>query len=455
VGLRVGDVLPEELAIRTLKEIAAALRTREVRVFEYELPGEHRGQWFEARLIAVGPDEVIALVRDMSDRRHMEAQLGIADRLAALGTLAAGVAHEVNNPLTYVLIGVDAVAKELRALGKERPLDDRFTTVLKRLDDAREGARRVRRIVGDLRSFTRAEREHLESIDVIDAIDAVLSMADSHVRYRATVVKEYGPMPRVRADSDRLKQVFLNLLLNALQSLPDNAKNVITISTGQDPLGQAQISIRDTGVGIDEESIEQIFDPFFTTKGVGVGTGLGLWICHNIITRYGGEIEVSSKPGVGTTFTIVLPAAPPDKSRARKISSGEYSVGLPADARVLVIDNEPQVGEALRILLSEFSVEIVGDGQEAVDKICGDAPYDLILCDLMMPRLLGMDVFEQVRERSPGRERPFIFMTSGAFTQRARVFLASVDNPCVTKPFREPPMRAAIRDRARLLTEST
>jgi PAS domain S-box-containing protein len=242
--------------------------------------------------------------------RKSQAQLRMADRLATVGTLSAGVAHEINNPLAYTLANLAFVRDALTRLPDSLPGVD-VPELRASIAEAAEGAERVRRIVKDMKVLSRMDDDRIGVVDVEAALDASLNMAIHELRHRAQVVKDYGRVPLVRCNEGRLVQVFLNLLVNASQAIAGNApeRNEVRLATCIDGRGQIAVEISDTGMGIPEEVLPRIFDPFFTTKPVGVGTGLGLSICHSLITAMGGAIEVASKVGVGTRFLIVLPAA--------------------------------------------------------------------------------------------------------------------------------------------------
>ena len=244
--------------------------------------------------------------RAEEELRKSQAQLRMADRLATVGTLSAGVAHEINNPLAYTLANLGYVAERLREL----PGTPDCAEVVTAVEEATEGAERVRRIVKDMKTLSRVDDETIGAVDVERALDASVNMALHELRHKATVMKDYAGVGFARANEGRLVQVFLNLLVNAAQAIattqPDH--NEVRIATCLDAEGRVAVEISDTGAGIPEDVLPRIFDPFFTTKPLGVGTGLGLSICHSLITAVGGHIEVASKVGVGTRFLIILPS---------------------------------------------------------------------------------------------------------------------------------------------------
>ena len=269
-------------------------------------------------LAAVVMDETE--LRASGDKRaqsRIAASIAQDERLASLGTLAAGVAHEINNPLTYVLANVDFVADRLERLGRSLPSGvtlqwaDELGELGAALAEAQEGALRVRRIVRDLRSFSQNEGEKAVPVDLHRPLESAIKVALNEIGSRARLVRHFGPVPSVDADETRLAQLFLNLLVNAAQAIhPDGSEtNEIRVTTATDASGRAEVRIQDTGSGIAGDAIGSVFDPFFTTKPLGGGLGLGLFVCHGIVKGLGGDIAVESAPGEGTTFRVTLQAS--------------------------------------------------------------------------------------------------------------------------------------------------
>jgi PAS domain S-box-containing protein len=249
--------------------------------------------------------------RAEEELRRSQAQLRMADRLATVGTLSAGVAHEINNPLAYTIANLGYVAERLRELPRSGDLGlDEVDTAIA---EALEGAERVRRIVKDMKTLSRVDDETISAVDVERALDASVNMALHELRQKANVVKEYSGVGFALANEGRLVQVFLNLLVNASQAIAASSpeSNEVRIVTCLDPEGHIAVEISDTGSGIPEDVLPRIFDPFFTTKPLGIGTGLGLSICHSLVTAIGGQIEVTSKVGIGTRFLLTLPSVQP------------------------------------------------------------------------------------------------------------------------------------------------
>lgn len=389
----------------------------------------------------------VVLGRDVSERRELFARIALADRMLSVGTLAAGVAHEINNPLAYVLANLELLANELPSIlatdGRRSRLDP--TEIAALVADAREGATRVSVIVRDLRALSRQDDGGSGAVDVVAVIRSSVKMAHNEIRHRARIVETYDQLPAVRANASRLGQVFLNLLLNAAQAIAEGnvAANEIRIRASKtDDGGRICVEVEDTGAGMSLGVQRRIFDPFFTTKPPGVGTGLGLSISHQIVTSFGGEIDVTSAPGGGTTFRVTLPVA-----LEAAVPATVPAVDIPGSyARVLMIDDEAAVGRSTRLLLApEHDVVPVTRAKDALGRLLAGERYDVILCDLMMPDMSGIEFYEQLARSAPQYIRKIVFLTGGAFTPHAREFLASVASPHLEKPFTELALRQAIR----------
>jgi signal transduction histidine kinase len=260
---------------------------------------------------------MLLFARDVTSRKRMEAELLLKDRMAALGTLAAGVAHEINNPLAYVINNLDMLRNLLPRVQQHVQTGDEPAGSLRLLAAAAEASRlawegceQVRVIVGDLKLLSRAGEDTSRLVDVRPVLDASINIAKAAIAGRAHVERSFAEVPPVRANESRLGQVFLNLLLNAAQAIPegDPARHRIRVSTAQDELGRVVVEVTDTGVGMAPDLVARIFDPFFTTKPPDMGSGLGLSICQGIVAALNGEIGVTSTPGEGSTFRVVLPA---------------------------------------------------------------------------------------------------------------------------------------------------
>lgn len=379
------------------------------------------------------PTRLIGEMSDVSALQSLQARLALTERLASVGTLAAGVAHEINNPLAWITSNLHYAIEEITRLNTEhRPLS--LDEVNEALKDARTGADRVSTIVRDLKLFSRAQDETNSLVDVRRVLESSITMARNEIRHRAQLERRFEDVPAVKGNEGKLSQVFLNLLINAAHAVPegDVANHTVMVTTGLDENGQVLVQVRDTGQGIAADVLPHIFDPFFTTKPVGQGTGLGLSICHSIVTGLGGSIHVESTPGGGSTFKVTLPVAPPEFRR----SPPPDLTKLP-DVRGLValIDDEPSVLLALqRVLGPLHDVRTFTEPLQALDALPTLKP-DVIFCDVMMPELSGAEVYNRLRASHPTLADRLIFMTGGAFSSSAREFLDQVQRPVLEKPF--------------------
>jgi signal transduction histidine kinase len=269
-----------------------------------------------------GQSVVLSIGRDVTERIHVQRNLMVADRMASIGMLAAGVAHEINNPLAAVTGNLELAARDIAALALEPGDPLALERLAAGLADAREAADRVRDIVRDLNVFSRAGDDGSGPVDVHRVLDSSLRLARNVIRNRARVVREYGDVPPVLANESRLGQVFLNLLVNAAQAMPDGRPeaNEIRLRTHTEP-GWVVVEVVDTGRGMSADVQQRLFRPFFTTKPAGVGTGLGLAICHQIVNAVHGTIAVHSELGRGTTFRVRLPTGRPSGAVAPLVST--------------------------------------------------------------------------------------------------------------------------------------
>lgn len=445
--------------------IEGALRGQE-QEFEREIPDPAGGpaRYSQAHYI---PDAAggrvmgfCVLVVDITRRKRaedallqMERKLQAAERLAALSTLAAGIAHEINNPLASVLSSIELVLHQLDHL----PTDTVSTRSA--LIDARDGAQRAADIVQSMKLLARGDTIQRGRIDVNEVLRQSVALASNVLRYRTRITLDQHHEADVLANASQLAQVFVNLLTNAAQAMVDSSaqRNEIHV-TSANADGTVVIEVSDNGRGIPEELQARIFEPFFTTKGVGEGMGLGLSISNAIVKGFGGEISVRSQLGEGSTFRVSLPAepGPPVAHLRRSMVPPPIRPSVAGDAsgkdqlRLLVIDDEPSVARPVRRLLELMGchVTVAQHGREAIALLTtGAPPFDLILCDLMMPELSGPEVFAQVTRAQPELAPRFAFMTGGAFTTETRNFLATVAAPVLEKPFEMAKLRELV-DRA-------
>lgn len=388
-----------------------------------------------------GVRAVVVFFSDITERKAIQARLAEAERLTALGMLSAGVAHEINNPLAYVLLNLEYVRQQLPQIGAD---PERLEGLLGHVRDACHGAQRVATIVRDLRTFARHDDGARATIDLCDVVEAAINIAGNTLKQAARIVRDYRDGTFVHASASRLEQVFLNLLLNAAQALPGRPeRDEIRIYLAREG-DRVVAEVTDTGPGIPPHAAARIFEPFFTTKPVGVGTSLGLPICRSIVTAHGGTIDLVPRPGPGATFRITLPAAADARLVTRFVSSHPPPTVGPR-GRLLVVDDDVAVGNTLRLVLErEHDVRLVRSAEEALHVLAEDARFDAIVCDLVMPGMGGIDLYEALRRmRSPLAER-MIFMTGGAVLPRTRERLARSKNPILEKPFDVAVVRRAL-----------
>jgi PAS domain S-box-containing protein len=305
-GIPIADLLPLRSDFEVIEQIISAGDT-----FHSEMKLERAGTHIHVEVRGSSYQDkrhhhVLLSVRDITNQKQMQEQLYRADRLASLGTMAAGVAHEINNPLSFIISNLEVILWDLKQ-DDELDLDDVGDAIRR----AKKGAERVERTVRDLTNFSHGGLDDsVEPVNVHRMLDLACQMVEKTIEHKAgNLVKDYTTTPPVLANEARLNQVFVNLLLNAAQALPDGGPdpNEVVVSTRVDPQKRVVVSIKDTGSGIPDNIRDRIFDPFFTTKPVDQGTGIGLSICHEIVKAIGGEISLDSQVGVGTTFVVALP----------------------------------------------------------------------------------------------------------------------------------------------------
>jgi signal transduction histidine kinase/CheY-like chemotaxis protein len=394
--------------------------------------GGWRWVLLRARVILREPDGalawVVGTVSDISQKKALEAQLSATERLASIGTLAAGVAHEINNPLAWISANLGFV---LEHIGEGEVEIDELRRALR---EALDGVSRVADIVRRLRVFGRpgtpagAARSR---VGVAEELAVALALSRHDISHRARLVVDLPPrLPDVMMVPHDLAQVAVNLLRNASQSIPEGKAHANEVRVTARAVGEELVlEIKDTGVGIPPSVRPRIFDPFFTTRPQGEGTGLGLSVCHGIVSAAKGRIEVESAPGQGSTFRVVLPTVMVERP----------ALGPPAPRgarrRVLVVDDEPMMGRAVARLLGDaHEVSAVTSAAQALALLEGGERYHLVLCDLMMPDTTGMDFARLLAAASPQMAARLVFMTGGAFTPAAEQFLESRPLPAMLKP---------------------
>jgi PAS domain S-box-containing protein len=404
---------------------------------------------------AVRAIEVIAY--DVSTELESRKQLMQADRLASLGALAGGIAHEINNPVAFIGLAAGQIAKLLES---DRPESAQRAKEL--LQEVNEASARIANIVGELKLFTRIpEGAHVTPVDVNRIVQMAVTLTSAEIRKRARLEISHGELPLVPGEYASLGQAFVNLLLNAAQAIDGkgdaSSPNFVRVSTFVDPGsgGGAHgppgpgaaivVRVADTGIGIEPRILPRIFDPFFKTKGAGEGAGLGLAIAHNLVRRVGGDIKVTSEPGEGSTFDVVLPLEPTVDVAPRIAPSGSMRVAAPiaksGDAtrgRVLIVDDEQALAKALARQLSDhWDVDAVSNARDALAELAVRR-YDVVVCDLRMPDQSGPAIYEATKARSPRQASRFVFTTGGSLAaeddeihRRAE----ATGRPILEKPF--------------------
>jgi len=385
------------------------------------------------------------------ERREHEAfqrELLHADRLKSIGQLAAGVAHEINNPAAFVSANLDALRTAVRRASRQAsddggPLDLREMGRI--LHECEVGLHRIASVASQLRAFARVERDELETTDLNGLVEGACAMVRNEVRARGTLVTELGNVPLVVACPGKISQVLVNLLVNAAHALPegDVEANRIVVRTRRQG-DQVTITVEDTGSGMDERVRARIFEPFYTTKPRELGTGLGLSLSAEIVRQHGGEIEVSSAPGQGSTFSVSLPIGQVRPSSLQGLAVPNVEAGR-RRLRVLAVDDEELLLRSLeRTLGRRHELVTALGGRAGLAAMEGDDRWDVVLCDLMMPDLDGQRLYETVARDRPQIARRFVFMSGGAFTPRTKEFVARVDRPVLHKPVRVQALETAL-----------
>ncbi len=406
---------------------------------------------------------VALVIDDISEQRRLQRRLERADRaaqrerLASVGMLAASVAHEINNPLGYITANLELMDETLRVAGPslDSSLGARRTAALmSSLEDARQGVERVRNIVCDLRRFTRVEQgASLKPVRITEVVEAALGLASHELKHRARVVRELQALPLVLANEGQLCQVFLNLLINAAHAIPlgQIEGNTVVVRSWEEPEALC-VEIHDSGAGIPPDVLPHIFEPFHSTKPSGEGAGLGLPVSLRIMKGMGGGIQAYSEPGQGSRFVVRIPRSvqisePADEPEAPPLLDCE-----PADERgdqpvhrLLLVDDEALLLRAMSRLLSpRFTVTTASSGRQAMELLEAGQDFDLIVSDLMMPDLSGMDLFDWLCEHRPQHAERMIFLTGGAMSDESGAFLERFPERSLRKPVSRSTLLSAV-----------
>jgi len=379
------------------------------------------------------PISRMGVFRDTTERKQAEErekqlqqELNLANRLATVGEMAAGIAHEINNPLTGVVGFSDLLLK------KDLPEDIR-----KDVDIIHEGARRIADITQRMLSFARQHKPERTSVNINEIIEATLAMRayemeSSNIKVTTELATD---IPLTFADAGQLQQVFLNIILNAEMemNLVYGKGNLLVKTERID--NTIKVSFEDDGSGIPKKNIDRLFDPFFTTRDPDKGTGLGLSICYTIVTQHGGKIYARSRLGKGATFFVELPIVTKEEQLKMAEPAAEVSKTL-SRARVLVVDDDTIVQQLLSEVLDEegYEVEIVENGDDALERI-NSKDYDVILLDIKLPGMSGIKLYEYMQTSIKSLIRKVIFITGDVMSADTMVFIKSAHVPHITKPF--------------------
>ncbi|MEQ1501554.1 MAG: ATP-binding protein [Myxococcota bacterium] len=398
-------------------------------------------------LVPVGG--AVAIYRDVTAERVAQEQLMVSDRMASVGQLAAGVAHEITNPLSTVLTNLELALAEVGGGGS----DERSARIRAELTDALDAVARVRDVASDLRMLSRST-DQSGPVDVHRVLDAALRLARNQIRRRATVVRRFGTIAMVHGNPSKLGQVFVNLLVNAAESIQAGRPDLhrIVVSTRMTDTDRVLIEIEDSGDGLSPDAMTRLFAAFYSV-GPAAGPGLGLALCSQIVKGMGGEIGAEGTAGEGSVLWVTLPAAGLSAPPPAVAGPGEPPVG-PAGlrkARILVIDDDPMILSVVRRTLEPIHA-IVGtlDPTDALARIARGERYDLVLSDLAMPTASGIELYEEIKRIVPDQASRLMFVT-GATTGESRRFVERVGVPQIDKPFDTATLRARVAERLAFL----
>jgi two-component system NtrC family sensor kinase len=391
-----------------------------------------------------GALRVEALVRDVSERKKLDdqsrdiyQQILQSEKMAALGQTISGVAHELNNPLATILSWAERLS--------EKPLDD---TAKRGVGVILGEAERAARIVRNLLTFARKRQSTRALIDVNTVVRETLALRGHERMTTLLVSTEFAELPQVFADAHQIQQVLLNLVINAEQAmLTANGRGALTIRTRHDAeRDSVAIEVVDDGPGVPSDVQTKIFDPFFTTKEVGKGTGLGLTVAYAIAQEHGGRIRVESPAGGGATFVVDLPLSGTETA-AKPARAMVPPMDAVRGASVLIVEDEHALAAAVAEALTDAGLKVdhAGDGQEALARVRNVA-YDLVICDLKMPRIDGMTLYRAIAAATPALARRVIFVTGDVAGTDAERFLEETGCRWLAKPFRLSDLLRAVRE---------
>lgn len=384
-------------------------------------------------------EQLAAQVGDRTrERDQARNALASAERLASLGQLAAGVGHEINNPLTYLRVNVDVLRDAVR---RNRLPDDASAM----LDELRSGVDRIARVVADLRAFASPNQKRVP-LDVIALVDGAVGLAAVQVRHSATIRRHFYQVENVVGDGGRLSQVIVNLLVNASEAVRDAEREHPQIEVRVRMVGEHRLAVEveDNGTGMTPETLRRVGEPYFTTRPDRGGRGLSVFVARGIVESLGGTLEYQSVSGKGTLATVSLPSQIAIVPIAASLTPVPTPLPRPATLgasptakkrRALVIDDDTRVGRAVARMMFGFDATAVESGQEALDLLAQGKEFDVIVCDIMMPGKSGVDVYEELERTRPELLPRIFFMTGGALAPEIAAFLQRPGVRHLMKPF--------------------
>ncbi|WP_050428925.1 ATP-binding response regulator [Chondromyces crocatus] len=401
-----------------------------------------------------GGEALLVVMRDVTEEVARRAQILLGEKLASIGQVAASVAHELNNPMAWVMANLEQIrgaSVRLLGVGRRLDFDMELLRAIESIDtachEALAGVERMRDIVTDLNVFSSSNERRPERMDLVDVIELALRMTGPQLSQLCRIERSYGDMPPLIGYPGKLSQVFVNLFLNAAQAMPPRPRdeNVVRVTTRYEA-GSHEVEVEDNGRGMTPEVLEHIFDPFFTTKEQHTRAGIGLWVSRKILEEQRGSMVATSTPEVGTCFTIRLMGLGPEEIPMARPPS--QAPPPPRSSTVLFVDDEPMLLSAFaRAFEGQHEVLIASSGEAALEILgAREGKVDAIICDLLMPQMSGMDLYDAVGERYPALRPRMAFMSGGAFTARAREFVERVPNPKIAKPIALGDLERAIAD---------
>jgi len=431
-----GRSLSTHLHREVSEQVKGAQTSGTARVFTLDLPG---AVTYDARYLPAADASVLMVMRDVTEQRKLLRRLTSAENLASLGTMAAGLGHEINNPLTYVITSLSNMEQALSGAGE---------SVTTELRTALDGCWRIRDLVRNILDTSNSKKQEIDSVFVPEIIDTALVLVQPQVRHRATVIWNQQDVPCALAHRTKLLQVVVNLVVNASQAFLDNRASVNQILVRAYGDGEyVVIEVEDNGPGMDEVTKQRAVEPFFTTKEPGQGTGLGLFLCSSIIESLEGRLDIESEVGHGTKVIVRLPVA--DESPTSRIVIRRSSISVTdevdTNSRILIVDDEPQIRRAMqRLLGKERTISLCANGAEALKRIVAGERFDVILCDILMPEMTGIELFDELKLHYPEQACRMVFISGGATSESVRAFLVKHRARVLAKPFQPAEFESAV-----------